>query len=159
MATKRVFKTKKKVSGSRGTFRKWSEWTEGDVVVGKFVSQGEDQYENPSWTIEVIEATFSDRKLAKSLAGKNLILNSAGQLNKAMEKVEEGQLVQITYNGTSEIEKGKFKGKDAHLMDVEIVEEDDGSDDEVDFDEDEETEESADDDEEMFDDDEDEDNN
>ena len=129
-APKRVFKTKKKLSGGQTTFRKWSEWDEGDVLVGKLVSIGEDSYQNPSFTLEVLECTFlSKPKMAAALVGKNITLNSAGQLNKALidkngePKIEMGEIIQVEYKGTSVIPKGKFKGKDAHLIDVNVVEE------------------------------------
>lgn len=127
MAEKRVFRSKKKVSGVRGAFKKWAEWEEDDYVIGKFVQQGTDQYDKPNWTLEVYDAEMADKKFAKSILEKHLTMNSSGQLNKAMEKVEEGQVVKVTYKGTSKIEKGKYAGKDAHLHEVEIMEEDDGS--------------------------------
>lgn len=122
-APKRVFKTKKKLTGGGGVYRKWGEWSEGDVVIGKYVGHKIDQYEKPNWMIEVVDAQFSDEDAGTDLIGKVLCLNSSGQLNNAMEKVEEGQLVQIAYNGTSEITKGKYKGKDAHQIEVDLVEE------------------------------------
>lgn len=119
---KRVFKTKKKLSGGRSVFRKWNEWEEGDYIIGKYVGMKEDNYEKPNWLIEVEEAVFADEDEAEKLIGKQIGLNSNGQLDKAMEKVEEGQYVQVTYNGKSEIEKGKYAGKEAHLVGVDLVE-------------------------------------
>lgn len=118
---KRVFKTKKRVSGVRATYRPWKEWDENDIVVGKFLAQKEDDYGNPSWIIEIEEAMLKDKKLSKSLVGQNLCLNSAGQLNKAMEQVSVGEIVQVEYMGTSTIEKGKYKGKESHLMEVNVM--------------------------------------
>lgn len=138
--TKRVFKTKKKLSGGRSIFRKWNEWEEGDYIIGKYVGMKEDNYDKPNWMVQVEEAVFADEEEAAKLVGKQIGLNSNGQLDKAMEKVEEGQFVQVTYNGKSEIEKGKYAGKEAHLVGVDLVEEDDGS-----TEEEEETEEEEDD--------------
>lgn len=135
---KRVFKSRKKLSGGPSSFRKWDEWEEGDVLIGKLVGQREDNYGNPSWQVEVEEAQFMKKKEGAALAGKTITLNSAGQLNKALEQVEEGQFIQVTYNGKSRIEKGIYKGKDAHLIGVELLEEDDGSDDSEEIDEEEE---------------------
>ena len=129
MAEKRVFRSKKKVSGG-GLYRKWSDWQEEDYVIGKYVKSGEDQYGNPSWSLTIYDAEMSDKKFAKSILEKTLILNSAGQLNKAMEEIELGEIVKVTYKGTSKIEKGKYKGKEAHLHDVEIMHED-GAEEEV----------------------------
>lgn len=120
---KRVFKTKKKLSGGPKTFRKWGDWSEGDVIIGTFIGTHTDQYDKVCPIIKIEEATFAKKAEAKKLAGQNLVLNSAGQLDKAFEDLPEGSLVQITYNGTSVIEKGKYKGKDAHLIEVDLVEE------------------------------------
>ncbi len=124
---KRKFKTTKRLAGGGArVYRKWGEWDVGDVFVGKYISSYLDQYDKPGWVFTVEEAFFKDKKLAKELVGKNLALNGAGMLNKAMAEIEEGQLVQITYTGTSTIEKGKFAGKDAHTMEVDLVSEDNG---------------------------------
>lgn len=130
MATKRVFKTTKKLSGGRTMYRKWAEWETGDLIICKFLAQGEDQYEKPNWKVQVEDAQFASSKESKKYTGQVLTLNSAGQLDKAMEKVEEGDMIQVTYQGTSVIEKGKFKGKDAHLVEVDMVVEDTGEDEE-----------------------------
>lgn len=121
MANKRVFKVKKKLSGGKTTFRKWGDWDEGDILIGTYVSTREDQYNKPNWTFKVEDAQFVDRKLAKELVGQNITLNSSGQFDKAMEAVTEGDMVQITYNGTSTIEKGKYAGKEAHSVEVDLV--------------------------------------
>jgi hypothetical protein len=136
---KRVFKSKKKLSGARATYRPWKEWEIGDLIIGKYRGQKEDNYEKPNWLFEVLDAQFSDGRAAKKLIGQTIGLNSNGQLNKAMNSglekgsIEEGEtILQVMYNGTSEIEKGKYAGKDAHLVEVDIVEEDDGSEEDAD---------------------------
>jgi hypothetical protein len=126
---KRVFKSKKKLSGGRCVYRAWKDWEVGDCIVGTYKGSKTDNYDKPNWLIEVEEATFgSSPKEAKKLKGLTIGLNSAGQLDKAMEKVSEGEMIQVMYNGTAEIEKGKYAGKDAHQIEVDIVSE--GEDDE-----------------------------
>jgi hypothetical protein len=125
-AAKRTFRTTKKLSGGPKNFRKWSDWEVGDIVIGTFKGTHTDQYDKECMILEVEDAQFANKKEAKQLIGKNLVLNAAGQLNKAMEKMEEGQIIQVTYNGTSRIEKGKYQGKDAHVIDVDLLEEDNG---------------------------------
>ena len=136
---KRVFKTKKVLSGVRTEYRAWKEWDEGDVVIGKLIGTSKNKMgENKKdWIIEVEDAFFSDKKEQKRVIGKNLTLNTAGQLDKGMEQLEIGAMVQVTYNGNAEMEGGKFAGKMAHKMEVIEVTEDDGSDDGEEFDEDE----------------------
>jgi hypothetical protein len=133
---KRTFKTKKKLSGSRTEFRPWKDWETGDILIGKFVGEKEDQYGNPGWIFEVEDAQWEG---GKKLGGKKITLNSAGQLNKAMtdNELEPGQWVQVTYNGTAEIEKGKYKGKDSHLIEVDLLEEENEESDEEELEEDE----------------------
>jgi hypothetical protein len=132
---KRVFKTKKKVSGSKATYRPWKEWKEGEFIIGTYKGHKIDSYDKPNWLIEVIEAGLMNKKASAALVGQVIGLNSSGKLDKAMEQVEEGEIVQITYNGTSTIEKGKYKGKDAHDIEVDIVEEEGDEDAEEDEDE------------------------
>lgn len=118
----RKYVTKKKVSGTKKSFRKWGDWDEGDVVLGKYIGIHEDrQYDKQHVIIEVEEAFFSDKKLAKSLIGQNLVLNSCGSLDKALEQLTVGDIIQCTYNGMGKIESGKYKGKEAHSVEVEIM--------------------------------------
>jgi hypothetical protein len=123
---RRQFKSTRKVTLGQKTYRKWEEWDTGDVLIAKFMDQEIDNYDKPNYLMEVIDAQFKDSKLGAKLEGKTLALNHCGILGKAMEKISKGEMVQLTYNGTSKIEKGKFAGKDAHLMDIEVVEEDTG---------------------------------
>jgi hypothetical protein len=133
--SKRVFKSKKKLSGGPSVYRPWKDWEFGDLIIGTYKGSRTDKYGNPSWLIDVVDAQFISGKDAKKVIGKTIGLNSAGQLNKAMAKVEEGEMVQIMYNGSAQIEGGKYKGKDAHLIEVDLVVEE-GDDEEDNEDED-----------------------
>lgn len=127
---KRVFKTKKVLSGVKSEYRAWKEWDEGDVLICKLVgtSQNRKNKSKKDWIVEPIDAFFSDKKEQKRvLAAKRITLNTAGQLDKGMEQIEQGDMVQITYNGSKEMEGGDYEGQMAHTMEVEQVEEDDGS--------------------------------
>lgn len=117
---KRSFKKGKTLSGGQRVYRKWSDFDEGDAVIGKYVGSSIDNYKKPSWHIEVEDAQFADKKAAKALIGKVWGANASGKLNKAMEEVEEGTFVQITYLGKSEMQSGPYEGSDAH--DIEVVE-------------------------------------
>ena len=121
---KRVFRSKKKLSGSRCVYRAWKTWSVGDLIIGTYRGSKIDNYDKPNWIIDVIDAQFSKKKEGEKLVGQTIGLNSAGGLDKAMEKVEEGTVIQVMYNGTSTIEKGKYAGKDAHNIEVDLVEED-----------------------------------
>ena len=147
MAAKRVFKSKKKLSGGRCTYRAWGEWEVGDLIIGKFKGSKLDQYKKPNWLVEVEDAQFMKHKEAKKLVGQVIGLNSCGQLDKAMDGVEVGEMVQVMYNGMSQIEKGKYAGKDSHLVEVDVVEEEteNGDEEEEEQDEEEQDEESEDD--------------
>jgi hypothetical protein len=119
----RTFKTKKKLSGVAKEFKKWAEYDEGDTIVGKYVDVHEDEtYGKTHRVIEVEFANVANKAWEKSIVGKNLVLNSCGIVDSVFEKVSLGEYVQVTYEGTSVIEKGKFKGKDAHNISIEIVE-------------------------------------
>lgn len=120
MAAKRVFKSKKKLSTVRAVYRKWGDWDTGDVLVGTYRGSQTDKYDKPNWLIEVESAFFTDKKAAKKLEGQVIGLNSQGEVDRAMEKAEEGQIVQFTYNGMERMDGGPYKGKDKHLVDVEV---------------------------------------
>ncbi len=137
MATKRVFKSKKKLSTVRATYRKWSEWETGDIMIGTYKGSQTDQFGKPNWLIEVVEAFLADKKDQKKLIGQVLGLNSSGTVDRAMEDVEIGSMVQFTYNGLVRMDGGPYKGKDKHDIEVDLVSEE-GDDDEEEVDEDEE---------------------
>lgn len=118
---KRVFKSKKTLSGGRCVYRKWADWEVGDILIGTFKGQKTDQYKKPNWLIAVEEAQFINFKEGKKLKDQVIGLNSCGQLDKAMADVSEGEMIQVEYMGMSEIEEGKFAGKDAHLVKVDLV--------------------------------------
>ncbi len=128
---KRVFK---KLT-IRKTYRAWEDWEVGDLVIGKIRGIHKDQkFEKDCYMIDVEEAEFSDKKLAKEMAGKTLVLNHSGMLNKSLDQLSEGDVVQIIYQGKGKMEKGKYKGKEAHTFEVDQVvdegEEDTSSDEE-----------------------------
>jgi hypothetical protein len=126
---KRIYKSTKKLSSVKATYRKWSDWDAGDILIGTYKGSQTDSYDKPNWLIEVEDAQFTDAKAAKKLMPKGdekvvLGLNSSGKFDLAMEQVEVGDIVQVEYKGMSVIEKGKYKGKDAHDIEVDLVEED-----------------------------------
>lgn len=141
---KRKFRTSKVLSGSRSEYRAWKEWDEGDLVIGKLLGSSPNKL-NPGkkdWLLEVIEVGFQDKADSKRLgkAGTRLTLNTAGQLDKGLEQVKMGAIVQVTYNGNKEMEGGKYAGKMAHMMEVTEVEEDKGEEEsEEEFEDDEDT--------------------
>lgn len=128
---KRVFRTKKKLSGGKKVFRKWSEWTEGDVLIGKLIGTHEDNYQNTCLVLKVVDPQFKSAKEAKKFEGLDIVLNSSGATDRVVEqlqegKIEEGEMLQISYNGMETMEGGKYKGKERHLIDIETVEEESG---------------------------------
>lgn len=120
---KRTFVSKKKLSGTRCTYRAWKDWEEGDYLIGTFKGTKTDNYDKPNYLVQVEEAEFANKKESKKLIGQVIGLNSAGSLDKAMENVVEGDMVQVLYNGMGQIEKGKYAGKEAHAIEVDLVEE------------------------------------
>jgi hypothetical protein len=119
--TKRVFTVKKSLGGPQ-LYRKWEDYSEGDVVTGQFIGIHTCQYKKKNYKIKVLDAQFEDFKLAESLIGKVLVLNSAGSLDKQMEEVQEGEYIQMEYSGKTMLTKGPYAGKEAHGMIVNIVE-------------------------------------
>ena len=100
----------------QSAYRAWKNWSEGDYLVGKYVSESEDQFGNPNYKVEVIEAQFDDGNTPK--AGTNFTFNSSGTLKKAMEEIVAGDIIKVIYKGEDVVAKGKFKGKTYHSMEV-----------------------------------------
>lgn len=122
----RTWGTGKKISGGLKIFRQWKAYKEGDVFVGKFTKQYTDEkYNQECYVFEVLDCSF--KVDGKSIIGKSLVLNHIGMLGKAMEEATIGDIVQVEYTGVGKIEKGKFKGKEAHTVDVSLLETGDGS--------------------------------
>lgn len=100
----------------QSSYKAWKNWSEGDFLVGRYVSESEDQFGNPNYKVEVIEAQFDDGQAPK--AGSNFTFNSSGTLKKAMEEVKPGDVLKVIYKGEDVVTKGKFKGKKFHSMEV-----------------------------------------
>ena len=100
----------------QSSYKSWAKWQEGDFLVCKYLSTGEDSFGNPNYKVEVIEAQFEDGQVPKS--GTNFSFNSSGALKKAFEEITEGDIVKVIYKGQGTIPKGKFKGKSFHDMEV-----------------------------------------
>lgn len=127
---KRIFRTKKKVSGGmKGKFRAWDNWKEDEYIIAKYTGTGrQDKYNKPTYCFEIEEANFASAKENAAFEKEpEIVLNSTGGFANSMENVEEDDMVQITYKGQNEIQKGKWKGEMAHAIEVLVVEEDDGS--------------------------------
>ena len=100
----------------QSSYRAWKNWDIGDYLVGKFVSQGEDNFGNPSYKVEVIEAGFENADAPAT--GSIFSFNSSGALNKAMEEISVGDVLKVIYKGEDTVTKGKFKGKKFRSMEV-----------------------------------------
>ena len=100
----------------QSSYKGWKNWSEGDYLVGKYISQAEDQFGNPNYKVEVIEAQFEDGTTPKPASV--FTFNSSGTLKKAMDEVSIGDIVKVIYKGEDVISKGKFKGKKYHSMEV-----------------------------------------
>ncbi len=136
-AKKKKLVARKKLSGVQKSFRKWSDWAVGDIVVGKFSGWHRDQYDHDCAKVEVIETFFKKAKEGTVLHGKMLVLNHCGMLNKALidNEVKEGETIQVEYQGTGVIEKGKYAGKEAHSVSVTLMGEEIEAPDEQDYEE------------------------
>lgn len=100
----------------QSSYRAWKNWSEGDFLVGKYVSESEDSFGNPNYKVEVIEAQFDDGNVPK--VGTNFTFNSSGTLKKAMAEIVAGDIIKVIYKGEDVVAKGKFKGKKYHSMEV-----------------------------------------
>lgn len=124
---KRVWKKTGQLSGSRKYFRKWNDYRVGDFFIGKYVGTHIDtKYKKTCWVYEVLEANFVGEE-GVDLTGKNLVVNAAGKLNKVMNNLAIGEIIQISYNGKSMMEGGEWDGSEAIDITIDLMAEDDGS--------------------------------
>jgi hypothetical protein len=100
----------------QSSYKAWKNWDVGDYLIGKYLSQVEDNFGNPNYKVEVIEAQFEDGQTPK--AASIFTFNSSGALKKAMAEINVGDIVKVIYKGEDTITKGKFKGKKFHKMEV-----------------------------------------
>lgn len=93
--------------GGAKKFIKYSECEKGDVLIeqGRFLGSYEGNY-GVCWEFE------SNDEIT--------VLNSAGQLNYVLENhAKEGDILDVIYEGKTEVPKGPMKGKMAHQFKVE----------------------------------------
>jgi hypothetical protein len=138
MAEKRSFKTSKQLTIAK-MYRAWDDYEVGDVLIGTIIGSHYDAKYTKKWgpILKVEDAQFKTD--SAKFTGKNLVLNPAGMLIKALSTAgfdpltgklgeSENCMIQVTYNGKNMIEKGQWAGKESHTMDVQLVEEDNGDD-------------------------------
>lgn len=118
---KRRYQVKKQINGSQ-TYRKWEEYSVGDIVIGEYIGDHVCQYKHSNPKIKVLEAMFKDGS-GEDMEGKTLVLNACGSLTKAMEQVEEGDIIQVEYQGKNLLTKGPYAGKESHSVSLAICEE------------------------------------
>jgi hypothetical protein len=103
----------------QSSYRAWKNWAAGDFLVGKYVSESVDQFGNPNYKVEVIEASFGDKNNPK--VGSLFTFNSSGALKKSFSEISEGDIVKVIYKGVEPAPGGKFKGKPTHMMTVMVA--------------------------------------
>lgn len=121
---KRKYKVKRDINGPKN-FRDFKKWSEGDWIVGELVGYHTDNYGKTCWKIRIEDGEFKDGTIDKFMGKVPLVLNYCGHLEKAMADVEMGEMIQAEYQGTNTIQEGTYKGKESHLVSVQVVEEDD----------------------------------
>jgi len=111
-------------------FHKWNDWNKGDYVVGHVTGRSEkaDKYGKFGYVVAVKESNMDNFQ-----DGDEILLNSTTLLEMKMAHVPEGAEVKVHYAGKSTIAKGKWKGTQAHNIEVfvagvESEEEDDSED-------------------------------
>jgi hypothetical protein len=121
---KRKFKSVRTLTG-QNQYRKYDLWEVGDIVIGTVVDFGEDKYKKKCPVILVDEAMFKDKAENKRVLGKRLLINSCGKIAKRVTSgdIALGLTIQIEYLGKNVMEKGLYAGKEAHDVNIDIMEE------------------------------------
>ena len=119
---KRVFKPTGKLTKGPSMYRKWSDWSVGDVLIAHYTGTAVDKkYGKLGRVVEVVEASFKDGS-GDQYTGKTLTLNQTGKLHKALDEQPFGIIFQLTFKGKTEITSGPYAGDEANDMDIMIGE-------------------------------------
>lgn len=106
-------------------YRKWEDWAVEDFLIGKVVGFFTDSYDKVGVKIEVEAGQFEDGSV-KDYLKKTVSINSCGSIVKALDKLQEddmiGEYIEVKYLGTTEVQKGKYKGKDCHIVEINVLE-------------------------------------
>jgi len=125
----------KKIGGSK-FYRGWKLWSEGDCLEGQLIDISEDSYNKPNYHIKVEKFNFELEHNGKYLeVGSTLCLNACGSIDHKLESYDPADksvkiFCKFTYleEGIIDNEKSKFNGKFFHDVDVEVFEDEGGSD-------------------------------
>ena len=120
MVEARKLRTGRQIGGR--AYRGWKDWSEGDYIIAKFLAEYEDNYEKPGYEMEIIECEF-EKESSIWKPGTIVGLNSSGSLNHKMKEIEVGDIVKIEYGGKDVLQKGKYKDKDFHVVNLWLMEE------------------------------------
>lgn len=125
-------RTRKKIGGA-GNYKRYTTWSDGDWISGKFISKGIDKtYDKPFYVVKIEDFGMADplcsvsKKKEKEGAkgkplakGMELTLNSAGSLNWKMDELEIGDEIEVVYKGMEALpEDHKNSGAESHQFDV-----------------------------------------
>lgn len=123
---KRQFKTIRSTNSGPRSFRPWAEWDSGDTLVLKYQGEVENKFDDtgkrPNYLWKILEVSQLKNKKFK-FEHENLVTNTSGKLRYLVEELQlqKGEVVQFKYLGTSVLEGGKYKGKEVHDFDMEVV--------------------------------------
>lgn len=119
---KRVFKATGRLTQGASKYRKWSEWSVGDVLVAKYTGTAVDKkYGKLGRVCEVLSADFKDGS-GDNYVNSTLTLNQTGKLHKALDGQPFGIVFQLTFKGKTLIVGGPYAGDEANDMEILIGE-------------------------------------
>jgi len=124
---KRTYTIVKTLTGKPRKFRKWADYTVGDILICKYLGPIENKFskEKPNYLVEIYETFLKDKKTQEEwVEGTHVVLNSAGILQRGLSKIAEQSLVQITFQGSNIMKGGNFPGKEAYAVEVIEIRED-----------------------------------
>lgn len=123
---KREFKTLRSTNSGPRSFRPWNEWDNGDSLVLKYQGEVENKFDDtgkkPNYLWKILEVSQLKNKKFK-FEHDNLVTNTSGKLKYLVEnlQLQKGEVVSFKYLGTSTLESGKYKGKEVHDFDMEVI--------------------------------------
>jgi hypothetical protein len=112
------------VTGKVG-FRSWKNWEEEDYICGifKHTQPNELNRQRNDVVITVTDHSFQTESEFDPKNGDLFKVNAATSLQGAIDKgIKEGDEIKVVYKGAYTVQKGTWKGKEGHNLEVFVKE-------------------------------------
>lgn len=111
--------SKVRTVAGKGNYRGYTEWSEGDILMGKLVGKFKDQYGKTGMEMLVEYVDFKKKEDEEGKVGQTLRVNATGGIADFIEnEAEIGKHYEVEYMGTYVVDQGPYKGKSGHSVQI-----------------------------------------